>query len=450
MSARVTIKDVARVAGVAVGTVSNHLNGSFRVSPKTARKIDKAITVLGYRIHLGARSLRSRRTQSVGLVVPNISNPFYAEIARAVEHALWEKGFQTLLCDSSQDPERERQHLDNLENRQVDGILLIHADRPPRDRFERLVVPLVCIDRGVEGQRSVTTDNRLGGRLAARHLAALGHRRYAILAGQPSDTNVRERILGFTAVLDELRRAGQVIEPVRKLTGPQAIELGYEVGRLMEGDAPPPTAIFATNDIVAVGAWRSLLELGIRIPQDMSLVGFDDIEMSRLCIPPLTTVQQDKKTMAREATALLLRLLEGTRAEPTTVRVLPRLIVRGSTAPPRIELHGGKGKRRRSEAKRTGVASRREAWPTVGRSTRGERSRERHDAGGAELRSEGLPARDAPETRGRSGRGDRPDRRHGDLWQRRKVLHRRRDVPGLAQAARHAGARVLRHGRRAG
>jgi LacI family transcriptional regulator len=358
MSARVTIKDVARVAGVAVGTVSNHLNGSVRVSPKTARKIDKAIASLGYRIHLGARSLRSRRTQSVGLVVPNISNPFYGEIARAVEHALWEKGFQTLLCDSSQDSEREWKHLDNLENRHVDGILLIHADRPPRDRLERMTVPLVCIDRGVDGQRSVTTDNRLGGRLAARHLAALGHRRYAMLAGQPSDTNVIERILGFTAVLDGLRRQGQAIEPLRKLTGPQAIELGYEVGRLMEGDAPPPTAIFATNDIVAVGAWRSLLELGIRVPQDMSLVGFDDIEMSRLCIPPLTTVQQDKKAMAGEATALLLRLLGGARIEPTAIRVPPRLIVRGSTAPPRVELQGRKAaKRRRLEPRRTGAAS---------------------------------------------------------------------------------------------
>lgn len=333
MGAKATMLDVARAAGVALGTVSNHLNGSVHVSPKTAKKIDRAISRLGYRIHLGARSLRAQRTQSVGLVVPNISNPFYAEVARAVEHSLWEHGFQTLLCDSSQDAERERKHLDNLENRRVDGILLIHWDRPPRERLQRLTVPVVCVDRVVEGQLSVTTDNQLGGRLAARHLVAQGHRRIAILAGQPTDNNVRQRLRGFMAVLKQ--HPG--VKRPQVLTGPeQAIELGYEVGRLLEGGRVSPTAIFATNDIVAVGAWRSLLELGIRIPQDMSLIGYDDIEMTRLLIPPITTVAQDKAALAREATALLLRVLEGKvgKGERHPVQVPPRLIVRGSTAPP--------------------------------------------------------------------------------------------------------------------
>jgi LacI family transcriptional regulator len=333
MGAKATMLDVAKAAGVALGTVSNHLNGSVHVSPKTAKKIDRAISRLKYRIHLGARSLRAQRTQSVGLVVPNISNPFYAEVARAVEHSLWEHGFQTLLCDSSQDAERERKHLDNLENRRVDGILLIHWDRPPRERLQRMTVPVVCVDRVVQGQLSVTTDNQLGGRFAARHLVAQGHRRIAILAGQPTDNNVRERLRGFMAVVKD--QAG--MERPQVLTGPeQAIELGYQVGRLLEGGRVSPTAIFATNDIVAVGAWRSLLELGIRIPQDMSLIGYDDIEMTRLLIPPITTVAQDKAALAREATALLLRVLEGKvgKGERRPVQVPPRLIVRGSTAPP--------------------------------------------------------------------------------------------------------------------
>ncbi len=333
MGAKATMLDVAKAAGVALGTVSNHLNGSVHVSPKTAKKIDRAIQRLGYRIHLGARSLRAQRTQSVGLVVPNISNPFYAEVARAVEHSLWERGFQTLLCDSSQDAERERKHLDNLENRRVDGILLIHWDRPPRERLQRMTVPVVCVDRVVDGQLSVTTDNQLGGRLAARHLVAQGHRRIAILAGQPTDNNVRERLRGFMAVLKEQ----EGVEQPHMLTGPdQAIELGYEVGRFLDGGRLPPTAIFATNDIVAVGAWRSLLELGIRIPQDMSLIGYDDIEMTRLLIPPITTVAQDKAALAREATALLLRVLDGQggKGERRPVQLPPRLVVRGSTASP--------------------------------------------------------------------------------------------------------------------
>lgn len=334
MGTKATMLDVARVAGVALGTVSNHLNGSVHVSPKTAQKIDKAIARLGYRIHLGARSLRSQRTQTVGLVLPSISNPFYAEVAREVENSLWERGYQMLLCYSSLDEDRERKNLDNLESRRVDGIFLIHSANPPREWLKRMSVPVVCLDRVVEGQLSVTTDNVLGGRLAARHLVALGHRRIAILAGQPTDSNVRERLQGFMAVLSE--HAGA--EKPQVLTGPeQALELGYEVGRLLEGGSHPPTAIFATNDIVAVGAWRSLLELGIRIPQDISIIGYDDIEMTRLLIPPMTTVAQDKAVMARDAVALLVKVLDGGEEGPVerqAIRVPPHLIVRGSTAPP--------------------------------------------------------------------------------------------------------------------
>jgi LacI family transcriptional regulator len=335
MGAKATMLDVAKAAGVAVGTVSNRLNSSVHVSPKTAKKIDDAIARLGYRIHLGARSLRAQRTHTVGLLLPSISNPFYAEIARAMENALWDRGYQMLLGYSSLDENRELKQLDNLESRRVDGIFMIYSSKPPRERLKRMSLPVVCLDRAVEGQLSVTTDNILGGRLAARHLVALGHRRIAILAGQPSDLNIQERLRGFTAVLSEQADS----EEPQLLTGPeQAIELGYEVGRLLEGGRHPPTAIFATNDTVGVGAWRSLLELGIRVPQDISIIGYDDIEMTRLLIPPMTTVAQDKAVMAREAVGLLLKVLESgapPAGERPTIRVPPRLIVRGSTAPPR-------------------------------------------------------------------------------------------------------------------
>jgi LacI family transcriptional regulator len=242
----------------------------------------------------------------------------------------------------------------------VDGIMLVHWDRPPREQLQRLSVPVVCLDRVIDGQLSVTTDNRLGGRLAARHLVAQGHRRIAILAGQPTDNNVRERLQGFMAVLSE--QPG--IEKPQMLTGPeQAIELGYDVGRLLEGGGAPPTAIFSTNDIVAVGAWRSLLELGIRIPQDMSLIGYDDIEMTRLLIPPMTTVAQDKSAVARAATDLLMRVLDGDaeqqQEERRVIRVPPRLVVRGSTAPPSEVPLAGPGPRRegRKRTKKGAVAA---------------------------------------------------------------------------------------------
>jgi len=330
--AAVTIRDVARRAGVAVGTVSHHLNGSARVAAGTARRVQAAIEELGYRIDLSARSLRARRTQSVGLVLPNISNPFYAEVARAIEHALWDEGFQTLLCDSSQDPERERMHLEGLESRRVDGILMIRtADwRLPRARLLRPRVPIVFVDRGVDGMPSVTTDNRLGGELAARHLAELGHRAIAILAGENAVGNVRERLAGFKT---ELQRHGVAVRARDVATGPQAVELGQEVARWM-GRHPHPTAVFATNDIVAIGAWRQLLGMGLRIPEDVSLIGFDDIEMSSLVLPPLTTVRQDKSAMGREAASVLLHVLAGETPRARLTLIPPRLVVRGSTGPP--------------------------------------------------------------------------------------------------------------------
>jgi LacI family transcriptional regulator len=334
MRQRVTIRDVARRAGVAVGTVSHHLNRSAPVSDATTRRIQRAIDALGFRVDLGARGLRARRTHSVGLVVPDISNPFYAEVARAIEHALWEEGFQTLLCDSAQDPERERGHLAALEQRRVDGVLLIRTGegRPARAGADAAGVPTVYLDRAVAGRPSVSTDNRLGGALAARHLAELGHVRVGILAGESRVGNVRHRLRGFT---EELGRHGVTVREDHVVRGPQAIALGHEVARLFER-APAPTAVFATNDVVAIGAWRTLLELGLRIPEDVSLVGFDDIEMSGLLLPPLTTVRQDKAALGREAARLLLALVAG---EPPAgqgaITIPPELVRRGSTAAPR-------------------------------------------------------------------------------------------------------------------
>ncbi len=268
----------------------------------------------------------------MGLVLPNVSNPFYAELARAVEHALWERGLQTLLCDSSQDVERERMHLQALESRRVDGILLVRTAgwRLPRQRLLWPRVPLVFLDRGLRGMYSVTSDNRHGGEVAARHLAGLGHRTVAILAGESAVGNVRDRLAGFRA---EMARRGSTVPDDHVATGPQAVELGDQVLGLM-AQHPRPTAVFATNDIVAFGAWRRLLERGLRIPADVSLVGFDDIEMSGYLLPALTTIRQDKDALGQRAAEVLLALLRG-REPPARLTLVPtELVVRGSTGPP--------------------------------------------------------------------------------------------------------------------
>jgi LacI family transcriptional regulator len=327
-----TMRDVARAAGVSVGTVSNYVNAPGLVAPATAARIREVIDDLGYSVDFTARAFRTRQTYTVGLVVPTITNPYFAEIARVVAHALWESGLQTFLCDAAADPTRERKHLQELVARRVDGILISHGGDPDdlQPFTERLSTPIVFFDRAVPGQHSVDSDNRLGGRLAAEHLAGLGHRVVGILAGDSTQSNIRERIAGFA---DEFRRRGLDIDARHVLSGPQELELGYRVGELLASE-PRPSALFCTNDIVAIGAWRTLVGLDRRIPEDVSLIGFDDIEMSSLTVPALTTIAQDKAAIGREASAMLLRLMRGEPAPLTTTHIPPRLVVRGSTAVP--------------------------------------------------------------------------------------------------------------------
>ena len=324
-----TMKDVAKAAGVSLGSVSHYLNDRVPVSPAKAERIQCAIDALGYRVDQGARSLRRGQTQTVGLIVPDISNPFYAELARAIEHRLWDRGFQTFLCDSAHDAVRERAHFLNLLDRRADGILVIYSsetsDLPELAGETR--TPVVFLDRPVMGQVSVASDNYLGGQLAAKHLLSLGHSRIGALVGDAEVSNMRSRMDGFTAALTE---GGAEIGPPYLCHGAQALSLGERVTELM--DLPrPPTAIFATNDIVAVGAWRTLLTHGFRIPEDVSLIGFDNIEMGRLLLPPLSTVAQDISALGAHAAELLLNPAE-LPAHARSAIVTPQLIHRGSTA----------------------------------------------------------------------------------------------------------------------
>lgn len=336
---RATITSVARAAGVAVGTVSKHLNGSGPVAVATARRIQRAIDQLGYRVNLSARSLRARRSDSVGLILPNLTNPYFAELAHAIQQAVTERGLQTLLCESDENPEREVRLLQDLEARQVDGVLFVRAAELGAP-VGAARIPVVYVDRAVAGRHSVSTDNRLGGGLVAQHLLSLGHRRVAVLRADPDHaaSAERERVRGLAAAL---RRRGAALReedlnaPRSSPAGAQALalECGRRVEELMRGPRPP-TAIFATSDVVAIAAAQRLLALGHRIPEDVSLVGYDDIEVSAFVYPPLTTVRQDRAAMAREAIGALEQLMGGEEVPATEALLEPKLIVRGSTAPP--------------------------------------------------------------------------------------------------------------------
>jgi DNA-binding LacI/PurR family transcriptional regulator len=331
---KVTIRSVAKLAGVAPSTVSHYLNQSAPVSTDTAQSVERAIAALSYRVNLGARSLRMRKTHSIGLIIPNITTPFFGEIAEIIENALWDKDYQMLLCISERDLEREIVQVENLASRQVDGLLMVYqGEQSKAIRFSKgSSFPIVFVDRPIPGEYSVATDNFDGGQLAARHLAELGHRCIGMMCGEAEIRNVAERIDGF---LTELRRWQIEINPEYILHGRQELQFGLRISELL-AKQPRPTAIFATNDIVAIGAWLTLLESGCRVPKDMSIIGFDNIEMSRFLSPPLTTVGQATREIAARAVELLLqRVNEGERfanKEHTNVVIPPAIHVRGSTA----------------------------------------------------------------------------------------------------------------------
>jgi DNA-binding LacI/PurR family transcriptional regulator len=331
---KATIRSVAKLAGVAPSTVSHYLNQTAPLSAATAKSVAEAIAALNYRVNLGARNLRLRKTNSIGVVIPNITSPFFGEIAAIMENTLWERGFQTLLCISERSPERELSQVAHLVSRQVDGILLVYCSQKSRiaDTLKQISVPIVFVDRRVPDQYSVSTDNFLGGRLAARHLAGLGHRVIGLLCGEPSVQNVAERIQGFQL---ELQSFGLEIPEAYKAKGRQDLQLGLRITDLLQLE-PRPTAIFATNDIVAIGAWRKLVESGFRIPRDISIMGFDDIAISRFLVPPLTTVAQPYREIGAKAVELLVDLVqaeETTKPADKNVILAPTLKIRGSTAP---------------------------------------------------------------------------------------------------------------------
>lgn len=328
---RATIKDIAKRAQVSVGTVSNYLNGTAHVADETGRQIESAIRDLDYRPNINARSLRSKRTRSLGLVVPNISNPFFSEIARLIEGHAWEAGYQIFLCDSDGDGEREEAHLETLYQRRVDGVIIIHTGHKSlRKLVENWSIPTIFVDRHMRGHPSIVTDNELGGQMSMSHLIDCGHRRIAVIVGDGHIDNVQERLKGAYSIL---ATHGIEVPPNYRIEGTQSLETGLEAHRLW--DLPQiPTAVFTTNDVIALGVWHSCLARGLAVPTDVSLIGFDNIQWSALTVPPMTTVAQDIETMCSKAVAALDQAVNAGDSLGKAIELVPpSLIVRGSTGP---------------------------------------------------------------------------------------------------------------------
>ena len=346
MSERVTITDVAKFADVSPSTVSNLLNGrSKRMRPQTQLRIEDAIRKLGYRPNKAARQLKTGHAPIIGLIVPSVANPFYGVFARHIEKTALAHGYQVLLCNSERQPDRERDYAEELWGQGVRGIIF-GSSLMQFSHLDELVergLHLVAFDRLTQEQDStiidsIGIDNELATRLAVKHLCALGHERIGFLSGRIRTVSRVDRLNGYLAAL---RECG--IEPDDGLVwrgtpngsygDADAIEMGRQGAHELFSQANRPTALFAINDMYAFGAYAGARDLGLSIPEDVSIVGMDDIMLSEVVQPPLTTIRQPIDEIARRAVERLIGRLQDTYIEPQEHIVLtPRLVVRGSTA----------------------------------------------------------------------------------------------------------------------
>jgi len=334
-----TLRDVARLAGVSVATTSKVLNKKGFVSPKLTQRVLSAVESLDYHPDQVARSLKVRQTQTIGMVIPDITNPFYTDVIRGVETEVRVRGYSLILADANDDPALEDVNLRMLFARRADGILLAPTvGSTIQGRLTRRRFPLVLFDRLCPGLKcsAVVTDNVGAAYDATRHLLGLGHRRIAIITGHLGLPNAHDRLEGFRSALQEAPLALPQ-EYLRR--GDFQLESGYREGIQLMQLPDPPTAIFACNNQMTLGLMRALWELRIPCPEQVSVLGFDDFDWAANFSPRLTTVAQPTREMGKQAVQLLLGKIEsfnkGIEVDGEEVVALKaELRVRDSTAAP--------------------------------------------------------------------------------------------------------------------
>jgi len=305
----ITIKDVARESGVNVSTVSRALNGEYGVHTDTRDLVLAVAERLHYRPNRVARGLVTGRSHTLALVVSDIRNPFFAEVARGAEDAAYAAGHDLVLCNSDLDPDKQLRYVQSLMEKRVDGILMNSVSALNRKQAEQLAgigVPIVLLNRAAPRNAfsTICADNRAGGALAAEYLWKLGHRKIAHLTGPRHHGNMTERARGFVRGLGEARKP---VTPV-VLHGKNHFQGGMDLAQQLMSEHPEVTAIFAASDMMAFGVIRALMEAGRRIPEDVSVIGFDNVELSAIVNPPLTTIHQPKYEIGQAAVETLLRL----------------------------------------------------------------------------------------------------------------------------------------------
>lgn len=329
-----TIKDVAAKAGVSTATVSHVINGSRTVTLKTRNKVKAAIAELKYRPDGIARSLRVSQTGTVAALIPDITNPFFAEFVRGVQDFVDNSGerYNVLLCNTEESPARERRALDLVTERRIDGMIIA----PTGDNEEMLAdfvesgFPLVLGDRKLEGNPfdTVVIDNRAAGAQMAKHLLSLGHRRFGVLQAALASSAIDERVEGFAAALKE---TGVELDSALVVRCPSTIADGETAGLALLDAAPRPEAIFCTNNFMTLGMIQAVATRNLDCPEDIAVVGVDDFPWAAAFRPRLTVMSQPAYEIGREAAGMLFDRISGRRTgEPVQVTLAAKLIVRES------------------------------------------------------------------------------------------------------------------------
>ncbi|RAU45440.1 MULTISPECIES: LacI family DNA-binding transcriptional regulator [unclassified Pseudomonas] len=330
-----TIKDVAAIAGISYTTVSHVLNNTRPVSDEVRKKVEAAIAQLDYVPSAVARSLKAKSTATIGLLIPNGINPYFAELARGIEDYCERNGFCVILCNSDDNLEKQRNYLRVLLEKRVDGLIVssVGGGDSLADSLCAVRTPMVIVDRDLENVTAdlVRIDHELGGYLATSHLLEWGHRHIACICGPEHTSVARMRLAGYRRAMFERGvpvREHWVVES--DFTGPS----GYQAAsRLLEGERP--TAIFAANDMVGIGVLRAAAERNLKVPADLSVIGFDDIQMSQYVYPALTTVGQSILQLGERAAEVLLNRISTRAAVPIQrLIVAPSIVLRESTAAP--------------------------------------------------------------------------------------------------------------------
>jgi LacI family transcriptional regulator len=334
-----TIKQVANHAAVSVATVSRVINKTGYVSEDLQQRVYQAMETLNYKPSALAQSLRNQRTQVVGVLIPQLDQPFFSALTFSIEQALFDRDYRTLICSSGESHLKEDTYIDMLLRQRVDGVIFAPMGQSS-DNIRHLLerkIPVVIVDRDlpeIKGVNRVLTDNYQGGYDGMRHLLELGHRQIGIIGAPFYSEAMIQRIRGTQQALIDF---GITPNPDLLITDTlQQFEMGYAAGRALLGKSSPPTAIFALTDVIAVGVTHIAAMLGLRLPEDLSIVGFDNIPLASFVMPELTTVAQPIYQMGEMATQLLLKQMQNFDTPVTTIMLKDELIVRKSTMPYKV------------------------------------------------------------------------------------------------------------------